>query len=427
MGDRICRPSLAVLMLMLAGALTGGQTALASFYTPPVLEKMGESSVDAASAGQVIVQVFVHRDGSVGSVRIQKSSNHNLDALALDLAKRSTFRPGRSDGNPIDAYYTFDLKFKGTTVAKGDPAGVVRDANKLVRSGKYEDARKRLRSYLSGHPEDKEAQAFLGVAEFYLHHLSASVAAFDRAGVLPARLRLAAAGAYSAAAVDALKEKKNDETIRLSSQALALNVDVNALYIRGTAYANAQRYSEAATDLEKAKEQALAGSADTATLNAIDGALVTTYLFSGQADKGLALARALKGRDPSNTRIDDALSAYYNTRAVAAMKAGNSSEAVSDLEDGAVAVPSRAVTLYVQAANVLSQGSHPDWDAVKAETDKALAINPNDAKANYVAAIALANGGHKSEAVPYLEKAKAHAGSDAELHAQIDAALTKLK
>ena len=120
------------------------------------------------------------------------------------------------------------------------------------------------------------------------------------------------------------------------------------------------------------------------------------------------------------------MASYYNQQAVAAMNAGKKAEAVADLENAAKAVPSRAVVLYVQAANVLSQGDKPDWKAVKAEADKALAIDPNDARANYVAGIALANGGDGKSALPLLQKAKANAGSDASLGADIDKAIAQL-
>jgi tetratricopeptide (TPR) repeat protein len=228
--------------------------------------------------------------------------------------------------------------------------------------------------------------------------------------------------------VDQLKAKNWDRAIALSDKALALQQNVNTLFIQGSAYANDQKYPQAIAALEKAKALASAGGvkADTATLNAIDASLATSYVFGGQPDKGLAIAKALKQRDPSNTRVDDTLAVYYNNQAAALLKAGKKDEAVTSLESAATTVPSRAVVMYVQAANVLSQGDKPDWKRVKAETDKALAIDPNDAKANYVAAIALANQGDAKGALPLLQKAKANAGSDASLNADIDTALKKL-
>ena len=240
-----------------------------------------------------------------------------------------------------------------------------------------------------------------------------------------------AAKQFADEAVDALKLKEYDRAIALAGKSLALVSSVNALFIRGTAYANAQKYPQATADLEKAKAQATAGNADTATLNAIDASLATSYIFGGQVTKGLALAKALKRRDPSSTRVDDTLAAYYNQQAVAAFQAGRRDEAVADLENAAILIPSHAVVLYVQAANVLSQGDRPDWKVVKAEADKALAIDAADARANYVAGIALANQLPKGStdiqpAMAYLQKAKLTAGTDASLNREIDTAIATL-
>ena len=52
-----------------------------------------------------------------------------------------------------------------------------------------------------------------------------------------------------------------------------------------------------------------------------------------------------------------------------------------------------------------------------------LAADPNDAHANFIEGVSLANSGDKPGAVTYLQKAKANAGSDAALVSSIDAAL----
>jgi tetratricopeptide (TPR) repeat protein len=410
-----------------------------SFYTPPKVIKQGTASSPVLGTGSVTVKVFVQKTGSVGSVVVQKSTNHGDDAAAVEIAKSSTYKPGYRDAKPIDAFYTMALKFNGSAVTTdtGSTVNQVNAANALIRANKFAEAKTELQSYLTAHPGDSQAQALLGVADTYLNDAQGAAAAFDAAGTIPDRFKVVAAKAYADAAVDALKAKNNEQAIALADKALALQQNVNTLFIQGTAYANAQKYPQAIADLEKAKAQATAGHADMATLNAIDVSLATAYIFGGQVDKGVALAKALKQRDPSNTRVDDTLAAYYNQQAVAAMQAGKRAEAVTDLENAAKAVPSRAVVLYVQAANVLAGDTKPDWKAVKAEVDKALALDPNDPRANLVAGIALANSidpktvnPDTKPAMAYLQKAKANAGSaDASLNAEIDkaiAALTKI-
>jgi TonB family protein len=430
MADRIARPLAALALCALAAAFPPSASAqTGTYYTPPKLIKQAESGVPIAGTGSVTVQVFVHKNGSIGGVKVQKSTNHSDDAAALDIAKHSTYKAALRDGKPVDAFYTMALKFNGSSVVNdtGTGSGELIQANALIRANKFADAKTQLQAFLTSHPGDKDANALLGVADAYLNDPAGAAAAFDQAGTIPDRFKVVAAKAYSDAAVDALKAKNNEQAIALADKALALQQNVNTLFVQGTAYANAQRYPQAIADLEKAKSQATAGHADAATLNAIDASLATAYIFGGRIDQGVALAKALKQRDPSNTRVDDALASYYNQQAAAAAQAGRKDEAVADLENAARAVPSRAVVLYVQAANVLAQGTTVDWKRVKAEADKALAVDGNDARANYVAGIALANGGDGKSAIPYLQKAKANAGSDASLSADIDAALKKLQ
>jgi tetratricopeptide (TPR) repeat protein len=440
MADRTFRllAALAFSATALASAPLVASAQTGTFYTPPKLLKQGTATSPIGGTGAVTVQVFVHKDGSVGAVKLEKSTNHNDDAAALEIAKSSTYKAGVRDAKPIDAFYTMALKFNGSSVVNdtGTESSTLLQANALIRAAKYAEAKTELQSYLTAHAGDKNAEALLGVADAYTNDAAGAAVAFDAAGTIPDQFKVVAAKAYADAAVDALKAKNNDQAIALSDKALALQQNVNTLFIQGTAYANAQKYPQAIADLEKAKAQAAAGHADTATVNAIDASLATAYVFGGQVDKGLALAKALKTRDPSNTRVDDTLAAYYNQQAVAAMTAGRKAEAVADLENAAKAVPSRGVVLYVQAANILAQGDKPDWKAVKAEADKALAIGPNDPRANYVAGIALANQldpkAGKPDTAPamaYLQKAKANAGSDSSLTGDIDkaiAALTKM-
>lgn len=423
--------SLAVFALgatLVASAPLAAFAQTGTFYTQPKVVSQAKTSVPIAGTGSVKVQVFVHKDGSVGGVKVESSTNRADDAAALDIAKNSTYKPGLKDGKPVDAFYTMVLRFNGTTVVNdtGTSSNELIQANALIRAAKYAEARTQVQAYLTGHPSDKDAEALLGVADYYLKDNAAAAAAFDQAGTIPDRFKVVAGEAYAGAAVDALKAKNNDQALAFADKAVALQPNVNTLYLRGTAYANAQRYPQAIADLEKAKALANTGTPDAASLNLIDAALATTYVFSGQVDKANALRTALKQRDPSNTRVDDALATYYNQQAVAANQAGKTDEAVADLENAAKVVPSRALVMYVQAANVLAGISKPDWKRVKAEIDKALAIDGNDPRANYVAGIALANAGDAKGALPYLQKAKANVGSDAALSADIDKALKQL-
>jgi tetratricopeptide (TPR) repeat protein len=318
------------------------------------------------------------------------------------------------------------LPAAATAQSPGATRPDLKSAEALIASDKFAEAKTTLNAFLTAHPGDSDAEVLLGVTDTFLNDPVGGAAAFDAGHTVPERYKNVAAKAYVDAAVDALKAKDNTRAIALSAKSLALLPSVNALYVEGTAYGNVQDYAKAIATIEKAKLQATGGKADAATLNAIDASLAASYIFGGQTEKGLALAQNLKRRDPSNTRIDDTLAVYYNQQAAAAMKGGKRDEAVADLEAAAKAIPSRAVPLLDQAANLLASGAGVDWKRVKAEADKALAIDANDARANYSAGIALANSGNPKEALVLLRTAKATAGSDAELNANIDAALKTL-
>ena len=67
----------------------------------------------------------------------------------------------------------------------------------------------------------------------------------------------------------------------------------------------------------------------------------------------------------------------------------------------------------------------PDWKKVKLEADKALAADPGDGLANFVAAVAVSKTGRAQDSVPFLNKAKSSPlyTSDASFAKQVDDAL----
>jgi Tfp pilus assembly protein PilF len=180
--------------------------------------------------------------------------------------------------------------------------------------------------------------------------------------------------------------------------------------------------------LEKARDLAIAEKADNHQLAIIETNLTAAYMGAGQSDKGLATAKEVTRLDPSVTQTGDLIAQYYNDKATALVKAGDRKGAADQLDAGAAAVPKYAVQLYGNAATILASDTKPDWKVVKAEADKALAIDPNDARSNYVAGVALANDKDTKDALTYLNKAQASAktGNDADLSKQIDAALKQL-
>jgi tetratricopeptide (TPR) repeat protein len=430
MPDRSRRLLAGLAFISLAALPLSASAQTQRFYRPPKVLKMGTHTAPIAGSGVVRVKVFIKKDGSIGSVQIEKSTNAKDNAAALQIAKSSTYRVGAVDGVPGDYFYTVALTFNGSDVSTGDidsaSSSSLAGATALIRAGKYEEAKAQLTTYVAAHPDDKDAHVLLGVAEGFLNDSAAASAAFDAAGTIPSNYRVVAAKAYADAAVEQLKAHQTEQAIALADKALALQENVNTLYILGTAYADGHQFPQAITSLQKAKALASSGKSDPATLNLIDTGLMASYLFGGETDKGLALAQDLRRRDPSSTRIDETLSAYYAQQAEMQLSAGRRDQAIATLESAATAVPKQAAGLYVRAANLMAGAQPPDWKSVKAEADKALAADPNDARANYIAGVSRANSGDRTGAVPFLQKAKANAGSDAKLASDVDAALKAL-
>jgi Tfp pilus assembly protein PilF len=427
-------PSLSAIVALSLGALPVGAPAqTAVFYVPPKLLSRGTNTTPVTGKGTVTVKVFVHASGKADiPPAVSKSTNHGDDAAALEIAKTSTYKPGAKDGRPTDAFYTFVLNFTGAG-AVGDTStessnSTLQKAAVLERSGKYADAKAQLHAYLQSNPDDKEGNLLLGVAEAFTDDFAAASAAFDKAGTIPAKYKTLAGKTYANAAVAALKANDDDAAIAQAGKAIELTPSAEPYNIRGSAEYAQKKYDAAVADLEKARDLATLEKADNHQLAIIETNLTAAYMGAGQSDKGLAAAKDVARLDPSITQTGDVIAQYYNDKATTLVKAGDRKGAADQLDAAATAVPKYAVQLYGNAATILASDAKPDWKVVKAEADKALAIDPNDARSNYVAGVALANDKDTKDALTYLNKAQASAktGNDPDLSKQIDAAIKQL-
>jgi tetratricopeptide (TPR) repeat protein len=119
---------------------------------------------------------------------------------------------------------------------------------------------------------------------------------------------------------------------------------------------------------------------------------------------------------------------YYAKQAQAAQKAGNTAQAVSLYEKGAALGAQWAPLMYTNEAFAYLSAAKPDYKAAKAAADRALAVKPDSAEANYAAGIALANSGNTKDAIPYLQRADAaaKASGDTSLATRAEQALSKI-
>ena len=94
-----------------------GQTdKFASYEEPPSpIKKIPPIYPDfeknAGITGNVLVEVEVFADGSVGAVNILKGITENMDKAAVDAVKQWKFNPAQANGHPVAVWVRFPIKF----------------------------------------------------------------------------------------------------------------------------------------------------------------------------------------------------------------------------------------------------------------------------------------------------------------------------
>jgi protein TonB len=99
------------------GGTGGGPYRPGSGITPPSLlrEVKPEYTQDArrrGTEGDVVLEIVVRRDGSVGEVRILQSLGSGLDQRAVDAVRQWRFSPARRYGTPVDVVVEVAVEFK---------------------------------------------------------------------------------------------------------------------------------------------------------------------------------------------------------------------------------------------------------------------------------------------------------------------------
>ena len=394
----------------------------------PTLITRGTNTTPLAGKGDVTVQVFVKKDGSFTVMKVLKSTNPGDEAAALEIAKSSTYKPAIRNGKPDAEFYDFALSFAGDTAAIG--SGALATALAAIHEGKYDQAKSTLVTYLQSRPDDTQANTLLGVAEGFAGDFAGSAAAFTKAGTIPDEYKVLAGGSFTKNATALLDAKDFSGAIDAATRAIALDVrNVQALYVRGIAYANAHNDTAAISDLQTAFTTATALKSDDTTLGLISYNLAISQLDAADFGAAVLTAKTVARYDPARrTQLDRIASAAYNNSAVALANAGKIADAVSRLEAGAADFPATAGALTAEAAYIMATDKNPDWSKVRAEADKALGIEPTNGRAAFVAGIAAAHLNDSKTALDYMNKAKASPayGTDASLTKQIDDALKGL-
>jgi TonB family protein len=422
---QLLRPLACAVLVAGTWSLASAQTG--STFIGPKVATRGSNQTALAGSGSVTVQVFVKKDGTYTTAKVVKSTNSGDEAAALEIAKSSKYKPATRDGNPVDAYYDYVLTFGGDTAATG--TGPLAAALASIRAGKYDDAKATLQTYIQANPSDTQAYTLLGVANTFGGDPAAASAAFDKAGTIPDQYKTLALQSYTKYASAALADKKFAEVIAATGRVLQLDPqNLEAYFMRGNAQAGAGNDAAAIADLQKAHAMAVASKLDDKSLASISYSLAIAQLDAGQYGEAATSAKEVAHIDgPRSAQIEKYAYVSVSNAAIALANAGKIAESVSRFESGANAFPANAGEFYAQAAFVLATDKKPDWDKIKAEANKALALNPNSGRAEYVLGIAAANKNDLKTAKDYMTKAKASPDyADATLAKQIDAALKQL-
>jgi cytochrome c-type biogenesis protein CcmH/NrfG len=417
----------AVLLAPIAAPLAVNAQTQPAHIAPKLLQR-GTNATATAGTGDVTVQVFVKKDGTFTVNKIIKSTNPGDNAAALEIAKSSKYKPATNGGAPVDEYYDFTVTFNGDTAAIG--TGPLATALASIRAGKYDQAKTDLQAYLQANPSDARANLLLGVADSFGGDAAGAAAGFDKAGTIPDEYKVLARQSYDKYAAQALNDKHYPEAAAAAGHAIDLDAQsLNDYYLRGIAYTQMQNYSAGVADLQKARTMAAGAKADEKTMSAIAFNLAVAQLDAGQYGEAATTARDVARTDTAaSVRLDKVAYAAILNSAIPLANAGHNADAVSRLESGATAFPKSAGALTAQAAYILATDKKPDWDKVKAEAEKALSLDPNEGRADYILGIVYSRKNDVKTTQDYLNKAKGSPtySSDPALAKQVDDALNKV-
>lgn len=428
--------ALSASVLVFSGALLGATIAPAGAvvyndYVPPKLINQGTSTQAIAGTGVVVVQVQVNADGSHKVIKVIRSSNSGDNAAALDLAQSATYRVGRRGGKVVTAFYDYTLKFNGKSLSASPAArGGSSSIDRMLRAANYAGAKAAAQSAVLRNPADSAAQAQLGAANYFLKDYGAAASAFDKATVVPKEYAILASAAFSAAGAS-LAQTNPTQALTYAKRAVAMSPTGGSYFALGVAELGNKDAASAITYLKKARDLASAEKqTDSKTRVQIDAELLQAYLANNDPVNAKTTADEIRSLDPTSKAPARVLGNYYLSQANTAAGAGKHDDAIKAFEQAAsVGDPDVQVTAYTSVAFEMSKADKPDYAKVKAEADKALAINPNDAPANFAAGLGLTGqyaGSHddgvKKQALLYLNKADdlAKAAGNAALQIQIE-------
>jgi TonB family protein len=389
-------------LALVAGMLSGTLPAAAQYaneFTPAKLLKQGTTSTPVAGSGTVVVQVQVNADGTHKAIKVIHSTNSGDNTAAMEIAQNSQYKPAHRGGTAVPSFYDFTLKFNGKSVAQSSGGGGGGVANissaaaqvaALIRAGQYSQAKAKAQAGLLSNPSDESLREMLGIAAFDSGDVTTAAQAFDRVSNIGKQFQPAAAASLAAAAVQ-VADTNPTQSMTYAQKAMSIDPSTNSKFALGVAQLANKQNADALTTLKAVHAAAMNDPKFNKTAREnIDARLMGAYLANDDTADAQAIANEIKQIDPSSTLAGRVLGNSFLKMGIDAAAAKNYPEALKNFDQAAAGGdPEVAVTADTQAAFVIAKMDKPDWKQMQSYADKAIALKPNDAPANYAEGIAL--------------------------------------
>ena len=420
----------AAVFTAVASAAPANAQSYSNQFTQAKLIHRADTSVPIAGSGTVVIQVQVNADGSHKVTHIIRSTNSGDNAAAMDIAKNSTYTPQHRGKTPVTGFYDFTIAFHGRSVASNGVVvtGTTVQVDKLIHAGKYDAAKSAVQQALANKPNDPTLNQQLATADYFLKDYAGAAAAFEKVSNIAKPFIPVAAQSYAMAAVK-LAPTDSTTAVSFAQKAVTLAPSDGTFYILGSAQVQSGDAASAIGNLQKARTLAMADAKmDKAAKVNIDAALLQAYMKTGDTASAKPIQDEIMQLDPTNTTVKRMIGNQYLATGNDSSKAGKHEDALASFltaaKEGDKDV---AVTAYASAAleenTIIGASKTPavpnDYlTKMKPYADQALALNPNDALANYALGVAMAGawivGGKqkadfKSQALDALNKARTEA------------------
>jgi TonB family protein len=92
------------------GGVTNPELILSSQVQPHYPEKARKAKI----SGKVVLQVVIHKDGTVGNIEVLQSPGAKLgfEEAAIAAVRQWKYKPGLQNGKPVDVYFTVPVVFE---------------------------------------------------------------------------------------------------------------------------------------------------------------------------------------------------------------------------------------------------------------------------------------------------------------------------